>query len=183
MAVKNQDITNQRFGHLVALHPSQRKHDSQYPYWTCKCDCGNISDTIIYSLIKGATTSCGCKFGVKAKTNRHKSALNKVYSDYKHKAKIRKIEWNLSKEEVIDLVSKNCNYCGLPPSNTVKVHTMKNTTTKYSGIDRVDPSKGYAITNCVPSCAQCNYAKLGMNGVQFANWVKSIYGHLFSNET
>lgn len=56
------DITNQRFGKLVALYPNedltlQRKRDIT---WHCKCDCGNECDVASYQLRKGITRSCGC---------------------------------------------------------------------------------------------------------------------------
>jgi 5-methylcytosine-specific restriction endonuclease McrA len=175
MAIKNTDITNQRFGALIALHPSQRKHNPQHPKWTCKCDCGNTSDVIIYSLIKGTTSSCGCQVTRTSKTDRKISALKKVCTDYKHKAKIREIDWKLTSEEVLCLIQKNCHYCGLPPSNYVKVRNMKDTEASYSGIDRVDPNMGYQVNNCVPSCAQCNYAKLNMTDLQFINWIKRVH--------
>lgn len=53
------DITNKRFGKLVAIKPID-KDKYGYTQWLCKCDCGN---EIIYSisvLQKGNATSCGC---------------------------------------------------------------------------------------------------------------------------
>lgn len=49
------DIKGQRFGRLVALEYLGSSK------WKCKCDCGKITNTAsYYSLISGATTSCGC---------------------------------------------------------------------------------------------------------------------------
>ena len=53
------DITNQRFGRLVALTPSQEK-SGKIIKWKCKCDCGNEVFVASSSLRKGATNSCGC---------------------------------------------------------------------------------------------------------------------------
>lgn len=53
------DLTNQRFGKLVALEPTkERKHGSIV--WKCKCDCGNICYTYTEMLMNGHTQSCGC---------------------------------------------------------------------------------------------------------------------------
>ena len=56
---KIHDLTNQRFGKLVALTCFQKKPGSDY-WWHCKCDCGNFKDVRGYSLVSGDTTSCGC---------------------------------------------------------------------------------------------------------------------------
>lgn len=47
------DITGQRFGRLVAVKRLKEK-------WLCKCDCGNESETLLYSLESGRAKSCGC---------------------------------------------------------------------------------------------------------------------------
>ena len=48
------DITNQRFGRLVAL---KNTHNG---YWQCQCDCGNICEVKGSALRSGNTQSCGC---------------------------------------------------------------------------------------------------------------------------
>lgn len=54
------DYTGQRFGRLecVSLAPVPRYKGNTY--WTCKCDCGNLTDVVIRHLVDGATKSCGC---------------------------------------------------------------------------------------------------------------------------
>lgn len=53
------DISNQRFGKLIALTPSEERSGSSV-IWNCKCDCGNICKINSRSLISGVTQSCGC---------------------------------------------------------------------------------------------------------------------------
>lgn len=56
---KRVDITGQRFGRLVALHPTdKRSHGSIV--WHCLCDCGNTSDVSARALMHDGTVSCGC---------------------------------------------------------------------------------------------------------------------------
>ena len=53
------DITNQRFGKLIALKPtSERLHNNVV--WECLCDCGNICYKPASLLIDGSIQSCGC---------------------------------------------------------------------------------------------------------------------------
>ena len=53
------DLTNQRFGRLVALEKG-KKDKSSHQYWICKCDCGNIVEVNSDNLRRGLTQSCGC---------------------------------------------------------------------------------------------------------------------------
>ena len=54
---KRLDLTNQRFGKLVALTPT---HKNKRTAWKCQCDCGNILEVFTTSLTSGNTSSCGC---------------------------------------------------------------------------------------------------------------------------
>lgn len=50
------NLTNQRFGRLVALYPERRKLLG----WQCVCDCGQTNWVQVQKLTCGATRSCGC---------------------------------------------------------------------------------------------------------------------------
>lgn len=52
-------LTQQRFGHLVAIRTTQsRKHGGVV--WECQCDCGQIAYIAASRLTSGHTKSCGC---------------------------------------------------------------------------------------------------------------------------
>ena len=53
------DITNQRFGKLIALYPTTQNKQGQY-IWYCKCDCGNEKEICGHDLRLGRVISCGC---------------------------------------------------------------------------------------------------------------------------
>jgi len=70
---KFKDITGQRFGRLVAIHPTnKRKHKSVV--WECQCDCGKVVEINAKSLISGNTKSCGCLQREVRSKNRKKPA-------------------------------------------------------------------------------------------------------------
>ena len=53
------DITNQRFGKLIAIEKTDLRKDGKV-YWKCKCDCGNYCTASGKSLRNGNIQSCGC---------------------------------------------------------------------------------------------------------------------------
>lgn len=56
------DLTNQRFGKLIAIKCDEEKtRKSKRVHWICKCDCGNTASVSTHNLRNGHTTSCGCK--------------------------------------------------------------------------------------------------------------------------
>lgn len=56
---KKLDLTNQRFGRLVALREGPR-NKSNRTTWICQCDCGNQVTVLTTQLTGGRTQSCGC---------------------------------------------------------------------------------------------------------------------------
>lgn len=56
------DITGQRFGKLVALSfvAHKTRGSNNQSKWLCRCDCGTEKAIFRSSLLKGASTSCGC---------------------------------------------------------------------------------------------------------------------------
>ena len=60
---KFEDLTEQRFGRLVALRPTGEKTSKRCMIWECQCDCGNVTRVSTDQLKKGengGTKSCGC---------------------------------------------------------------------------------------------------------------------------
>ena len=53
------DITNQRFGRLVAQWPAGQTPDRKV-IWLCLCDCSRLVTVIGNNLRSGGTVSCGC---------------------------------------------------------------------------------------------------------------------------
>lgn len=90
-----------------------------------------------------------------------KHTVDRKYNSYVHGAKKRGHAFNLTKEYTIALFLQPCYYCGVSAQ-------------PLNGIDRVDNTKGYSETNCVPCCKVCNRAKFNMNIDQFESWLKQI---------
>lgn len=68
--MKPRDISNQRYGALVALLRTGTDANRN-PIWHCRCDCGQTKDIPINRLRSGAVTSCGCRAHASAKMVTH----------------------------------------------------------------------------------------------------------------
>ena len=99
------------------------------------------------------------------------------YWQYLYAAKRRKIEWDLTKEQVYQLFAGTCHYCGIQPS-TVYKRSGCTQTFLYNGIDRIDSSRGYLSDNVVSCCKACNFAKSEMTTGEFRTWVKRVADHM-----
>ncbi len=69
------------------------------------------------------------------------------YSLAKSTAKRTNRAFTLSREQFAELVSQPCHYCSHPLNET------------GSGLDRLDPDRGYTEDNVVPCCKMCNWVK------------------------
>lgn len=56
------DLTNKRFGKLIAIKrgPSLKFGSAPHTTWTCACDCGKLVTVETQKLRSGHTKSCGC---------------------------------------------------------------------------------------------------------------------------
>jgi hypothetical protein len=57
--MKRLDLAGLRFGRLIALHFTGRRHFTS-AIWRCRCDCGNEIEATAGHLRSGHTASCGC---------------------------------------------------------------------------------------------------------------------------
>ena len=73
------------------------------------------------------------------------------FSKAKAQAKERKIDWDMTFEQFINISSKPCVYC-----NEFLVDYKKTTGTH---LDRIDNDAGYTIENVVSCCKVCNYIR------------------------
>ena len=148
--MKYTDITNMRFGKLIALKIANNntKYSSK---WICKCDCGNQCIKQRKLLIRGATKSCGC-----LRVERGKSMFKGVgklskshwLSVLRH-AKDRNIKIDITIQDAWNQYIKQdgkCNITGILIffGNSREEENKGKTT---ASLDRIDSSKDYTIDN------------------------------------
>lgn len=164
------DITGQTFSDLTAIKPIE-KGKYRGLKWLCKCICGK--ETIAYGghLRTGYRKSCGCR----SQSRIWETGVNRLFSNYLAKAKLRKLEFKLTKTLFAQLIIKPCHYCGREPHQELKRLKSKKLQIKYNGIDRFDPEIGYLPENCVPCCYYCNHGKADLTIDEWKSHLNRIY--------
>ncbi len=171
------DRSGQRFGLLVATKEWRREKSgcSYVIKWKCRCDCGVEKWIQSYSLTK--IKSCGClhrqETSERKKLEPGVAACNRIFQQYKLRAKKKNIDFELDIEMFKKITSKPCYYCGSGLSNESIVEG-NNGSFIYNGIDRKDNVIGYKELNIVPCCKTCNRAKATLTISEFAEWVNNL---------
>ena len=172
-----------KYGRLTVLKIAGRdpKHQGHY-FVLCKCQCGTEKEVRINSIQYGGTKSCGCLFSEQphrfGNTYRRlkygEGAFNGLYASYRRGAAARALPFVLTQEQFKKITKQPCYYCDSPPSCLYK---PKNGFGDYvfSGVDRIDSSKGYIFANCVSCCKRCNSLKNGIT----KEMVRRLYLLLF----
>lgn len=154
---------------------------SGYNVWGCICDCGTRIAVRSRELLKHKTQSCGClnrELASKRSGANRKgvgvSAFNQLLYNYKRSAEKRGYEFLLTNDEFRKIVESTCSYCG--SYRTTKAARSKGTNGDYfyTGVDRVNNSIGYTVSNSAPCCKQCNIAKGSLSNDEFFKWIEAI---------
>lgn len=183
------DLTNKKFGRLIAIRPDytpRKKHDT---FWLCVCECGKKRFATSYRLRHGLTKSCGCLNTEQLRAQRHKpprqTNIHSLFLGYKQGAGGRGIHFELTENDCVKLFEQDCYYCGTPPSKERKVHKNQDMIGRkhgflWNGIDRKDSNLGYTLANCVSCCTRCNYAKRDISESEFVLWLDQATLYRFS---
>jgi hypothetical protein len=183
----SKNLANQKFGFLTALYTDTSK---KRKHWICKCDCGKITSVRQDHLTGNRDKSCGCSRAELSSINNPRRladefGIKRLYRGYTGRAKLKNISFDLTIEQFKDLIFSNCHYCDKEPSNRyVKVLKYGNSRDiTYNGIDRISPSLGYVMGNCVTCCIQCNVSKNDYSVDAWVDWIKRVYHKTILKET
>lgn len=174
-----QIFIGQKFGKWTVI--KYRGLKKSHPYWRCQCECGVFKEITSQTLVRGKSTKCKKCSGIDHRVDDVYITTNKVASDYKYIAKKRNLSFNLTRDDIKNLIFQLCFYCGNLPRNVMKDFSKYESEVRqvmYNGIDRVDNSLGYNLENCVPCCHICNMAKRTLTLEQFKDWINQVYTNL-----
>jgi hypothetical protein len=116
--------------------------------------------------------------------NPEQSYLNKIFHVQRCDAnpKHRNIYWDLTFEQWSNLVQQKCHVCGADPVlREGKVHMIIGTRVPINGLDRIDNSLGYTLSNVRPCCSTCNYMKHKLSDEKFMQHIEKIWRYNFAN--
>lgn len=172
-----QDLIGKRFGDQVVIGFAyyRRLENRKYghPYWVVECDCGNVRDVAQPALMRGKIVSCGCR--QRNKTD-EEVGFKRVYNAYRCSATrdSRVIPFELTLEQVKELVTSPCHYCGFEGSPSIYKTSAREITLITNGIDRKDNDKGYDIDNVVSCCEICNFGKRSRSYSEFIEYLDRV---------
>lgn len=185
------DIAGRRANDCIAIAPTELRTKGGYIVWRFRCElCGDEFERPTYAFLRG-TISHKCPqwwaiHGARRKRGRtplpdSQAHVNILYGHYSGSAARRGLEFALTKAQARSLFQGNCAYCGAEPTESYTSANLAGTY-KWNGIDRLDNSLGYSVTNCVTCCPTCNWSKRTQSVDDFRNWVRRAYLHLFPQE-
>ena len=173
------DYAGLRSGRLVAVRSTGVKRGTNY-IWECLCDCGVVKFIPAAYLARSTkpVLSCGCYAAERLRETHSlppgEAHINHVYSDYKRTAERRGYQFNLSREEFKALLSLDCHYCGaIPVVQYTKTETI--TPALINGIDRINNTLGYDLSNCITCCKTCNRAKGVLSQEDYLAWIRKAF--------
>ena len=148
---------------------------------TCICDCGKTTIVPRHRILSNHTKSCGCLQKDKLinrnnetkgiQVTKYGSCFGSIRKVYRTKGKT----YDLTDDELYKLITSNCHYCDAIPSNVMKdTRDVNKIPFIYNGVDRVDNTLGYTLSNSVSCCKRCNIAKNDMKYSDFIDLCKRI---------
>lgn len=134
------DISNMRFGRLVAIEPTKIDNKTK---WKCICDCGNICYYGYHPLKSGNNSSCGCM----VKEKQHGFSKTRLYDTW---CNMKSRCHNPKNNYYYNYGAKGTSVCDEWRYNFIafKDWALNNGYNDDLTIDRIDNSKGYSPDNC-----------------------------------
>lgn len=99
--------------------------------------------------------------------------LGSVYLRYKQNATARGYKFNLTRKAFAVLIDGACHYCGYVGGSQLSKGLGKYKV-RYTGIDRLDNTKGYIKGNVVTCCKVCNRAKKDLSYGMFIDYIQRL---------
>ena len=166
------NLEAQHFGLWKVLKraPNKQCLSRTMQYWLCECVCGVQKEVAQSALRRGLSTGCGCARKSWDKyADAQQCQINRVILKYKQNAVRRHILWDLTYAQTVELFNSKCHYCGCVGSNVQSIARDRKwgEPFRYNGIDRLNSTLGYTVTNCVSSCKTHNQMKWDMSESKF----------------
>lgn len=172
--MKNINFKNDAFEVISIYQKGTSKIKTIY---NVRCNkCGKIYQRRIQDVKKFKGSGClECTPRISKTSSPYHSPM---YHSYKKHCEEKGRSFDLTLNQFYNIITKNCFYCGSKPEvneSYSKKYGKNKTIEPFNGVDRIDSSLGYSITNCVPCCEKCNKMKLTHQVSDFLKHIKKIY--------
>lgn len=180
----NEELIGYENNVYKVLEYSHSSKDRSRLFYKVKCKICGHEHTCRKDQIKKVKKFCSfCRTNSIIPTE--KAPENVYFCQYRHGAKSRGMNFELTKEEFKKIISENCHYCNEPPKpiQSLKTYTRCKNQINVNGIDRLNPNKGYEKSNIVTCCQTCNRMKMKMEKEDFLNKINQIYLNFIKGST
>lgn len=143
-----EDISMRRFGSLTAIEYRGKNKHGQIK-WLFLCDCGGEKVTVVYHVLYGLSTSCGCrrKAMLSAYSRSHGMSHTRLYSI--RGGMLSRCN-NPNSSQFSDYGGRGITVCdewSVNPSSFIS-WALSNGYEQGLSIDRIDNEQGYSPENC-----------------------------------
>lgn len=97
-------------------------------------------------------------------------------NQYKRRAIRKNLEFTLTVDQFISIVTSDCYYCG--KSYLTDFRSVNKRKIPMNSVDRFDSNKGYTLDNCVPCCKVCNTSKMDTPYLEWISHMKAVLSKL-----
>jgi len=160
-----EDLTGRTFGRLFVIALADRRGARGQYYYTCQCDCGNITEVEGGSLSFGATQSCGClqkeisSERMSQMTGEKNAMWDATKSDEDRYSRHTEADHKRWRDEVLERDGYACRRCG--SEKTLHAHHIFPYT--------AHPELRTDIDNGITLCNKCHSAFHGGYGANATN--------------
>ena len=182
---KNRESFNSYENHVYkVLDYSHSSEDKRRMFYKVKCKlCGHEHICRKDQILNVKSFCAYCRTNTKIPTI--KAPINVYYCQYENGARSRGLNFEITKNDFENIVSKNCYFCNEEPKpiQSLKTYTRCKEDLHVNGIDRLDSNRGYELDNLVPCCQTCNRMKMSMSKDNFLNKINQIYNNFVKGST
>lgn len=184
MGVKQEDITDQKFGMLTAvswsknqMHITKSGKKIWNNFWEFRCDCG-VSKVLRKGRVKPycrtSIKSCGCCRSLTGSESSNWKGCGEItgtfWSIVERNARIRDLVLGITIEQAWEKFQSQNGICAL---SGVKISFKERT----ASLDRIDSDEGYTISNVQWTHKVVNCMKWDMPESEFFDWCEIIAFH------
>jgi len=157
------------YGNLTVI---ERAHNDFWggAAWNVRCSCGSIVRMTGKRLRGGKTTICDECSTPRIKEKFTIDGAYDLYKQYRYNAGVRRLVFDITPREFEEITQENCLYCGGDPGMFASGFVG-------NGIDRLDNTLGYIISNVVSCCSICNKMKSKLTQDAFVDHCNKVARH------